>query len=177
MAETVNAAELLAGFTDRLLRMTVTAVEDLSPDEVHYRTHERMNCIGFDVWHIGRTADNLIHFAFEREQPVWLAQGLNDAWGLPKIDQGTGMPQEEAAELRFPSGTALAQYTRDVQSAIVPRIRAMNDEYLLETTTIRPQGEMSKWEIIGQVIINHGNNHLGQIGLSRTLQDREGLGF
>ena len=175
MAQTL--AEYLALFTDRLLRMTARSVEDLTDAQVHFRAHAEMNSLGFEAWHIARTADNLIHFAFERQQPVWLQQGLDQAWNLPKADQGTGMSPEQAHDLRFPAGAALAQYARDVAAAIVPRISAMSDEYLASTTTIRPQGELARAEIIGQVIVSHGSNHVGQINLSRTLQGLAGLGF
>ncbi|MBM3140417.1 MAG: DinB family protein [Chloroflexi bacterium] len=167
----------LARYTRSLLSGTARAIEDLSPDELHFRPNDDCNSIGFDAWHIARTADNLIHFAFERQQPVWLQQGLDQQWGLPKVEQGTGMDPAVAHALRFPDPKALAGYLTAVRDAIVPRIEAMDDAYLDTTTTIRPQREMSRADIIGQVIINHGNNHLGQISLARTLVGKPGLGF
>ena len=177
MPDHVPAAELLAKFTDRALRWTAQSMQDLSQDEVHFRTHEGQNCIGFEAWHIARTADNLIHFAFEREKPVWLLKNLHETWGLPKVDQGTGTEYGEVSTWVFPSGADIAQYTNDVADAIVPRIADMSDEYLRSITRIVPQGELAKWEIIGQVIINHSNNHLGQINVGRSMQGKEGLGF
>lgn len=175
MAQTL--AEYLAMFTDRLLKMTARSIEDLNDEQIHFRAHANMNSVGFEAWHIARTADNLIHFAFERQQPVWLQQGLNDAWNLPKADQGTGMTPEDAYALRFPEAGKLARYARDVAAVIVPRIAAMSDAYLATTTTIRPQGELPRAEIIGQVIVAHGHDHIGQINLARTLQGKPGLGF
>lgn len=170
-------ASFLARYTERLLTTTARAIEDLSLDELHFRAHGEMNSIGFEAWHVARTADNLVHFAFEREQPVWLQQGLDKAWNLPKADQGTGMEGAVARELRFPEAKLLAQYARDVAAAVGPRIEAMSDDYLAMKTTIRPQGEMERSDIIAQVIMIHGNNHLGQVNLARTLQGKPGLGF
>lgn len=170
-------APFLAKYTQRLLSTTARSIEDLSLEELHFRAHAEMNSIGFEAWHIARTADNLVHFAFEREQPVWLQQGLDKAWNLPKADQGTGMEGATAHDLRFPEAKLLAQYARDVAAAIGPKIEAMSAEYLATPTTIRPQGEMARTDIIAQVIIIHGNNHLGQVNLSRTLQGKPGLGF
>jgi hypothetical protein len=82
-----------------------------------------------------------------------------------------------ARELRFPEAKLLAQYARDVAAAVGPRIEAMSDDYLAMKTTIRPQGEMERSDIIAQVIMIHGNNHLGQVNLARTLQGKPGLGF
>ena len=177
MSDSINMSAHLAEFTRRLLNGTARAIEDLTVDELHFRPHDDTNSIGFDAWHIARTADNLIHFAFERDQPVWLQQGLHEAWKLPKVDQGTGMDPAEAHDLRFPEAGLLGGYVGDVSEAIVPRIEAMDDEYLQTLTKIRPQGELPRLDIIGQVIIAHGNNHLGQINLARTLQGKEGLGF
>ncbi len=87
------------------------------------------------------------------------------------------MTPEDAYALRFPEGATLAQYANDVADAIVPKIEAMSDDYLLTTTTIRPQGELARYNIIGQVIINHCNNHVGQLNLARTMLGKEGLGI
>jgi hypothetical protein len=43
--------------------------------------------------------------------------------------------------------------------------------------TIQPQGEMKKGEIISQVIINHGNNHLGAANVGVTALGKPGMGF
>lgn len=177
MSDSINASAQLAEFTRRLLDGTARAIEDLTVDELHFRPHDGANSIAFEAWHIARTADNVIHFAFERDQPVWLQQRLDEAWKLPKVDQGTGMDPTEAHDLRFPEAGLLAGYVRDVSEAIVPRIEAMDDEYLQTVTMIRPQGEQPRLDIIGQVIVVHGNNHLGQMNLARTLQGKEGLGF
>jgi uncharacterized damage-inducible protein DinB len=177
MADGLRLSDYLAEHTRGVLNQTARAVEDLTEEEVHFRPGENCNSIAFDAWHIARTADNLVHFAFEREQPVWLQQDLAEAWDLPKVDQGTGMAPEDAYALRFPEGSALAKYARDVADAIVPRIEAMSDDYLTTTTMIRPQGELPRHGIIGQVIINHGNNHVGQMNLALTLLGKPGLGI
>lgn len=176
MADSLRIQDYLARYTRSLLTGTARAISDLNEDELHFRHGERSNSIGFDAWHIARTADNLVHFAFEREQPVWLQQGLDAAWGLPKAAQGTGMTPEEAFALRFPKAELLAKYATDVADTIVPRIEQMSDDYLLSTINIRPNGELPRYQIIGQVIINHGNNHFGMINMAVTALGKPGLG-
>ena len=87
------------------------------------------------------------------------------------------MTPEEAYGLRFPDAKLLAQYSRDVSAAIIPKIEAMSDEYLSERMDIRPNGNLARWEIIGQVVINHGNNHYGEINMALTLLGKPGLGI
>jgi len=155
----------------------VAAVEDLTREEIHVRPHEGANSIGFNAWHVFRTADNIVHFVLLRERPVWLQQGLDEAWGLPRNAQGTGMPAEEAYALQFPEAATLVAYGRDVAAAIRPRIEAFSDEFLAETTPLRPWGEVTKLQAIGRSILTHGHDHLGQIDLARTLLGKRSLGF
>ena len=167
----------LVHFSDRVLNGLVQGIEDLTLDELHFRPHEHCNSVAFDAWHIFRTADNIVHFVFEREQPLWLQQGLDEQWGLPKVAQGTGMEPEEAHALRFPEAERLAQYGHDVRDAVRSRVEAMSDEYLQTVNRVVPWGEITRLEAIGQTIISHGNGHLGQIDLARTMLDRPGLGI
>ena len=53
----------------------------------------------------------------------------------------------------------------------------MTDEYLLERIDIKPNGNLAKKDIFGQVIINHGNNHYGQINMALTMVGKPGLGI
>ena len=177
MADTIRIQDYLANCVQVVIDQTTRGLRDLDQEELHFRPGENCNSIAFDAWHIARTADNLVHFAFEREKPVWLQQGLDEAWGLPKVNQGTGMAPTDAYALRFPEPPALTQYCNDVAAAIVPRIEQMTDEYLLTPIVIKPNGELPRYQIIGQVIVNHGNNHIGQINLALTLLGKSGLGI
>lgn len=176
MSDTLKLQSYQARYVGQLLESTARSIEGLSEELIHFRPDGPCNSIGFDAWHIARTADNLIHFAFAREMPVWLQQGLNDAWNLPKADQGTGMTPEEAYALKFPAADLLAKYARDVSAAVVPKIEGYSDEYLEERIDIKPNGNLARYEIIGQVIINHGNNHYGMINMSLTQAGEPGLG-
>ena len=167
----------LAALTSGVLEQSAQAVEDLSLEQLHYMAGDECNSIAFDAWHVARTADNLIFFAFERQKPVWLQQGLNEAWGLPKADQGTLMSREVARALRFPEADKLAKYCRDVKDAVVPKIAAMSDEHLAGTIMIKPQGEMGRGRIIGQVIVAHGSAHNGMINTQRTVLGIGGIGI
>ena len=169
--------EFLTHFVGRLLDGIVEGIEDLSAEELHFRPHEDGNSIAFDAWHVMRTADNVIYFAFDREQPVWAQQGLAERWALPRTAQGTGTDPDEAHALQFPEADALAQYGRDVRRAVVERIEGMSDEYLDAVTEVRPWGEIPRKQAIGQTIIAHGNNHLGQIAIARMLVGKPGAGF
>lgn len=169
--------QFLGLFAARVLDGIVGAIEGLDDEQLHFRPAESSNSIGFEAWHVLRTADNIVHFVFHRERPLWIQQNLHEAWSLPRIEQGTGMDPEVAHALRFPGAEALAGYGRDVRAAVVPRIEAMDDDELAARGEVRPWGVISRQEAIGQTIIAHGNGHLGQISTARALLGLPGLGF
>lgn len=176
MTEPTMQAQL-ALMVRRLFQNCIRSVEDLTTEQLHHRPTPDTNSLGFDIWHVVRTADNVVHFVFEREQPVWLQQGFHEAWGLPKVAQGTGMDADEAHALVFPEPAEFNRYTRAVLDTIVPRIEAMSDDYLAEITTVRPWGDVPRMEALWQVVVSHGNGHLGRVSLARTLLGKDDLGI
>ena len=172
-APAAQAATLVA----RVLGYCDLAVADLSVEQLCDTRGALTNSIGWDVWHVVRTVDNIVHFVFEREQPVWLRDSFHEAWGLPKVDQGTGMDPSDAYSLTFPEPTEFSRYTRAVAAAVVPRIQAMTNDYLATLQTIRPWGEIPRIEAIGHGLIGHGNGHLGRASYARTLLGKKGLPY
>ncbi len=165
-------AQSLAALVDRTIDNLNAAIEELSDEELHAQALEGNPAIGFHVWHVLRTVDNIVHFVFYREQPVWTQQGLDEQWGLPRIEQGTGMERDEATAMRFPGAAALVAYGTAVRDAARAKIEAMDDEFLLGTTPARVAGQMierERIESLGQAVIAHGNQHLGQIHVLRQL--------
>src|SRR5438552_11535850 len=94
----------------RVLMYGKLAVDGLTVEQLRDTHGGLANSIGFDVWHVVRTTDNIIHFVFEREQPVWLTGGFYERWGLPKVDQGTGMNAGDAYALPFPEAEEFTRY-------------------------------------------------------------------
>lgn len=175
-----NPATLPAQFstlTARLLQYCEWAVEGFTVEQLNDTRGRLTNSPGFDVWHVVRTVDNIVHFVFEREQPVWVREGFWEAWGLPKVDQGTGMDADDAYRLAFPEPGEFSRYTRAVAEAVVPRIAAMDLAYLETVQFIRPWGEVARMEAIGHGLIGHGNGHLGRVSFARTLAGLKGLPF
>lgn len=167
----------LSRLTERLLAYCHRAVAGLTPAQLSDTRGGVTNSIGWDVWHVVRTVDNIVHFVFEREQPVWLRDGFHEAWGLPRVDQGTGMASSDAYALAFPGADEFDRYIAAVSAAVVPRIAAMSDDYLGETLAIRPWGVIPRMEAIGHGLIGHGNGHLGRASYARTLLGKDGLPY
>ncbi len=169
-------APQLALHVQRLLNNCVRAVADLTVEELNHQPGPRAHSIGWDIWHVVRTADNVVCFVFDREQPVWLRDGFDARFGLPKVAQGTGMTDEEARALRFPPPTEFAAYIEAVRDHLVPKIAGMSEEYLATVTTLRPWGDQSRAEHMLQVLVAHGNGHLGRCSLARAMLGKDDLG-
>ncbi len=176
MAEPTIPSQL-ALLVDRLLGNCLRSIEDLAKEELNHRPSEQVNSIGFDIWHTVRTIDNVIFFVFDREQPVWLRDGFHERFGLPKVAQGTGMDRSDSHQLVFPEPAEFREYIDAVRSAVIPRIEGMSVEQLAETVELRPWGERPKMEHIGQVLIAHGNGHIGRASMARSLLGNDDLGI
>jgi hypothetical protein len=87
------------------------------------------------------------------------------------------MEAAQALGLRFPPAEEFTRYISAVAEAIVPRIAGMSEDYLSTVTRIAPWGEIPRMEAIGQVLIAHGNGHLGRCDLARTFLGKPGLGY
>ena len=161
----------------RVLQYCQWATDGLTTEQISDTRGGLTNSLGFDVWHVVRTIDNIVHFVFEREQPVWIRDAFHERWGLPRVDQGTGMDAGDAYSLRFPAPAEFDLYTKAVAEAVVPRVAAMSMEYLAQPQFIRPWGDVPRMEAIGHGLIGHGNGHLGRASFARTLYGLPGLPF
>lgn len=167
----------LKHFIGNLHRDYQRALADLSDDELYYRPGAQTNHIAFTAWHYVRTEDNVVNFVLQRRTTVWLEQGLDERWGLPRIAQGTGMPREDAYALRLPSVGAFLDYAGAVWASTDAYLETVTPAELSRITKILPFGEIPVLQALGQTLIAHGNQHLGEIWQTRELQGRVGVGF
>lgn len=166
-----------ARMVGRLLNEITHSLGDLTPDELHALPIEDSTSIGFNAWHVLRSADNIVQFVFHREPPVWRQQGLAEAWDFPRNEQGTGMDLADVQAMRFPDVESLERYCRDTTDAVVAKIETMDDASFAETVSARIEGDMlelTRGAMLGQVVVSHGNQHLGYIHILRQLLGKGG---
>ncbi len=163
----------LSTVTGRVLQYSLRATDGLTVEQLCDTRGGVTNSIGWDVWHVVRTIDNIIHFVFDREQPVWLQHNFHEQWGLPKVDQGTGMSLEDARAMKFRLAD-LRDYGAKVSVATIEFLENVPLETLDEVQMVRPLGEMPRWKVLRQVVMTHGFMHLGEINGTKG---QLGLGF
>lgn len=170
----MEARDILVDGVDQMTEWLETAIKDLNNEQVNHLPDGKTVSIGFNTWHVVRTADNITNFVMQdRKPPLWIANGYADRMGLPKVEQGTGMGLEDARALQF-DNAALREYLADVRKDTLGFIKVVPNEKLEEIQMIKPLGEMPKWRVLRQVIMTHGFMHLGEIN---AIKGQLGLGF
>lgn len=166
----MSVAEFLKSTVLTLHAQFDEAVQDLSVEQLHWRSLDRGNHVAFTAWHYVRTEDNVIQFVLQNRKPtVWLEGGWDQKFGLDRIAQGTGWSTEQAAALRLPSADDWLEYQRAVWRASDAYLSSLGDSELERTVRIAGFGEVPVRQAITTILVTHGFTHLGEIHHIRGL--------
>lgn len=150
------------------------AVQDLSEEQINWRSNQGGNSIAFMIWHFARTEDNIIQFALQRKPTVWQDEGYAEKFGLDARAQGTGMTAEQAGAVRLPSGQAILPYLKAVWTNTEDYVAGLSDAELTEEIELRGLGKQPREALIGNTLMTHGYGHLGEIWYVKGLQGLPG---
>jgi hypothetical protein len=152
------------------------AVEGMTAEQLNFRPQEGGVSAFFSLWHYVRTEDNIINWVAQQRPTVWLNGEYNEAFGLPRNSQGTGMTTDEANAVQIQDVGKWHDYQKAVWAATDAYLAAMSpDEFDTRKVTIKPLGEMSLWDGIYGVGLSHGYRHVGEIEYVRGVQGLGGL--
>ena len=168
----LTAADFIRANLKRLHAGLDKVMAELTPDQLHAVPggHPKANTIGWGVWHYTRTEDNIVRWVIqERKPPIWVEGGYGEKLGLPPAAQGTGMPPAEAQALRIKDVPLFREYMARVWAGTDELIAVAPPALLDKIITVKPLGDMSVIQCLGQVGLTHGMTHLGEIELARTL--------
>jgi hypothetical protein len=163
----LDIRDVLIDGTDQLHQWLDEALDSLTAEQVNLLPAGKCVSIGFNAWHVTRTSDNIVNFVFKKATPIWLERGYMERLGLPKVEQGTGMPLENAQALQISDPAALREYGQEVGRAVRDFLKNVSVAELEEPQMIKPLGEMPKWRVCRQVLMTHGFMHLGEINAVR----------
>lgn len=153
-------------------------VQNLTVDEWHYIVPGMGNHIAFLLWHCVRTEDNILRFILQGRPPLWNEGNWHERLNLPPRIQGTGMATEEAHSLYIADPALFMQYVEEVWQEFEAYLAAIPDggaELGKRIVKVKPLGEMSALQAIGQVCITHLFTHMGEIAVLLGAQGKKGL--
>lgn len=154
------------------------AFADLTYEQWHTVPQGVGNHIAFIAWHYMRTEDNIIHWIIQERRPtVWMEGGWAEKLGLPRVIQGTGMPVEEAHALRIGDIEGFLEYTRQVRERTDTFLETWDPADYDTVITLKPLGQMTKLQSLGQQGLPHGFAHLGEIAHIRAMLGISGIGI
>src|SRR6266478_8118760 len=114
--------------------------------------HPKANTIAWNLWHYARTEDNVVRFVLQDRRPtVWVEGGYPERLGLHPAAQGTGMSTEEAHALRLKDVPLFREYMGKVWAGTDELIAGAPPELLDKVITVKPLGDMSVVQCLGQV--------------------------
>jgi hypothetical protein len=168
----LTAADFIRANIKRLHDGLDKVMAELTPDQLHTvpGRPSKANTIAWGVWHYTRTEDNIVRYVIQgRKPPIWVEGGYSERLGLHPAAQGTGMSTEEAQALRIKDVPLFREYMGKVWVGTDELIAGAPPELLDKIITVKPLGDMSVVQCLGQVGLTHGMTHLGEIELARTL--------
>ena len=103
--------ELLIEAYDRLPDLIRSAVDGLSPEQLHWAPAPGANSVGWLIWHLTRVQDHHLGEVLDREQ-VYLSSGWAARFGLKAdpSDIGYGHTPAQVAGVRPESAQSLVEY-------------------------------------------------------------------
>jgi len=124
-----------------------------------------------------RTEDNIVNWIIQERRPtVWMEGQWAERLGLPAVAQGTGMPRDEAHALRIKDLDGFLEYTRRVRACTDAFLEGWDPADYDTVITLKPLGQMTKLQALGQQGFPHGFSHLGEIAQIRTMLGVPGYG-
>lgn len=172
----LSALEILQTSMDSMHRLLDKTIEDMTLEQLNFRPQEGGVSPFFSLWHYVRTEDNVINWVIHRAPTVWLEGGYNEALGLDRTSQGTGMTEEQANAVVLRDLAVWREYQPRVWEGTAEYLRSMNpEEFETRRVTIKPLPEMSLWNGLFGICLSHGYRHIGEIEYARGVIGLGGL--
>jgi uncharacterized damage-inducible protein DinB len=140
-----------------------------TPEQLHFVPEHGSHSIAWCLWHTARIEDRIINARSRQAPEVW-----NERWaertGLPFEGMGTGMADEEAAQLKIKDIEALRAYQEAVWKQTEEYLNSITDADLQREIPTRDGGTETIGQAISLHMLGHFNGHRGEINMLRGMQ-------
>ncbi|BCB75989.1 DinB family protein [Phytohabitans flavus] len=165
----MDAREVLAEAFDRLPELVRSAVDGLTPEELHWVPAPGANSVGWLVWHLSRIQDDHLADIMGVEQ-VWVRDGWASRFGLTDAtgDTGYGHSAAQVDQVRPDSGEALIGYFDAVAARTSEFVRGLSAKDLDRVVDERLDPPVTLGVRLISVL-NDDDQHVGQAAYVRGL--------
>ena len=139
----------------------LASCEGLTQEQVLWRPAPTANNIGFNLWHVARSQDDLVNSVLGDKGSIWVSRGVHEAFGqsVNAPDPGDRMGLRA---LHIPSLSTLLDYLEAIHSQTIEFVSTLTSERL-DTSPGRGDSNRTSGASLRH-LITHQNNH----GVPRT---------
>lgn len=165
----MDAREVLAEAFERLPDLVRSAVDGLTPEELHWVPAPGANSVGWLVWHLTRIQDDHVAEVMG-EQQVWVRDGWATRFGLDAGSDETGYGHRAADvdRVRPDSAEALIGYFEAVAARTRDFLRGLSAKDLDRVVDERWDPPVTLGVRLVSVL-NDDDQHIGQAAYVRGL--------
>jgi uncharacterized damage-inducible protein DinB len=140
-----------------------------TPEQLHFVPPHGSHSIAWCLWHTARVEDLIINARSRQAPQVW-----NEDWasriGLPFEGMGTGMSDEEAAQITIKDMDAFREYQEAVWQQTDDYLNSITADDLQAERPTRDGGTETIGQGISLHMLGHFNGHRGEINMLRGMQ-------
>ncbi len=170
----MNTIEYFRGTVQEAHKTLEATVKGLTDSQLHFRPLGAGNSIAFIFWHYVRTEDIMINLFLQNRKPVWNAEGWDRKFGMDPKSQGTRMTPEQAAAVRIQDLGEFLKYAQKVFRTSEEFLENLPEESLDAVKEYPVIGKRSARQVLGELVLEHGAGHLGEIWYVKGLQGLKG---
>jgi hypothetical protein len=162
-------------------KLILDLTESLSDEQLCWKPEGYNNSIAFNLWHIARWSDNLIAEILEEfpelgldlvdPREIWEQDSLAERWGLPPVlyPGGTGLSDEAADDLIFPSNDEILAYLRKTFARTEEFIEKFDSQYPVSQPIQDPE-LLKKLSTIRWNVYYYLMHHCRHLGMMEALK-------
>lgn len=159
-----------------LHKHVLNLADDLTDEQLNWKPEGYSTSIGFHLWHLARESDYLraksvevfqLGPEFGDDQEIWHTDNLAEKWNFPaalRETVGTGVSDEDAANLPLPSKAELLDYLRRSYEAAEQFVALFDEKYpTIEGLDEAMHKKVNTIRMNFLVFLAHDGRHLGMM--------------
>ena len=146
----------------------LASCKGLVREQVLWRPAPHANNIGFNLWHLGRSEEAILHNLGGQQPELWESEGWHKRFGQP-VEAADPGDKAGLRDLPIPDLDVLVEYLEAVHQRTLALVYKLTQEGL---DAAPDQARLDHTLAVSlRHLATHKNNHHGQVDFIRGLQD------